>query len=65
MRRFCVVPGVVEQTIGEGNADFVGANMPRLQELIGLLQERCHELAQLQYRARVVRDRHESAAGER
>ena len=55
----------LEQAIDEGNADFIEANMPRLERLIGLLQDRSHELAQLQYRARVVRDRHEPAAEKR
>ena len=55
----------LEQAIEEGNADFVEANMLRLERLIGLLQDRCHELAQLQYRARVVRDQHEPPAQKR
>ena len=46
-------------------AEFIEANMPRLECLIGLLQDRAYELAQLQYRARVVRDRHEPAAEKR
>jgi len=40
-------------------------NMPRLERLIGLLQDHCHELAKLQYRAPVVRDRHEPPAEKR
>jgi len=55
----------LEQAIDEGNADFVEANMPRLERLIGLLQDHCHELAKLQYRAPVVRDRHEPPAEKR
>ena len=55
----------LEQAIDEGNADFIEANMPRQEEIIGLLQDRSHELAQMQYRARVVRDRHEPPAEKR
>ncbi len=43
----------------EGNADFVAANMGRLERLIGQLQDQAYELGELQYRARVVRDQHE------
>jgi len=55
----------LEQAIDEGNCHFIEANMPRLERLIGLLQDRCGELTQLQYRARVVRDRHEPPASKR
>lgn len=55
----------LEQAIDEGNADFIEANIPRLEEIIGLLQDRTYELTQLQYRARAVRDRHEPPAGKR
>lgn len=55
----------LEQAIEDGNARFVGANMPRLERLIGKLQDRAHEIAQMQYRARVVRERHEPPAAKR
>jgi len=38
--------------------------MPRLEEVIAELMEAQNELVQLQYRARVVRDRHEPAREE-
>lgn len=46
----------------EGNADFVAANMDRLETLIAQLQDRGYEIAELQGRARVVWDKHEGAA---
>jgi len=55
----------LEETIEEDNADFIEANMPRLEQLIGLLQDRCYELAQMQYRGHAVRDRHEPPAKKR
>ena len=55
----------MEQAIEAGDADFVEANMPRLESLIARYQDRIHELAQLQYRARLVRDRHEPPADKR
>ncbi len=48
-----------------GNADFIGANMAKLEALIAHLQKEAYELSQLQYRARVVRDQHEPSAAER
>lgn len=49
----------MERASLEGNADFVAANMARLEKLIGQLQDRAAEIVTLPYRARVVRDRHE------
>ena len=53
----------LEQAQDEGNLDFVTANLPRLEDLIARLQDRQAELAELQYRARCVRDKHEPPAG--
>lgn len=53
----------MERASEEGDADFASANMPRLETLIGQLQDRAYELAELQGRARAVRDRHEHGAG--
>ena len=55
----------LERAIEAGDAEHVEQNMPRLECLIGLLQQRTHELARLQYRARLVRDRHEPPAERR
>jgi hypothetical protein len=55
----------LEQAVEAGDADFIEANMPRLERLIGLLQERAHQLAQLQCRARLIRDAHEPPAAKR
>jgi len=55
----------LEQAIAEGNAAFVEANMVRLELLIAKLQARAHALAQMQYRARLVKGRHEPPAGKR
>ncbi len=51
----------LERASEAGDADFVAANMDRLETLIGQLQDRAAEIVSLQYRARVVRDRHEPA----
>lgn len=55
----------LEQGVEAGDADFIEANMPQLEKLIALYQDRIHELAQLQYRARLVRERHEPPASKR
>ena len=52
----------LERASAEGNADFVAANMERLETLIGQLQDRGYDLAGLQQRARLIRDRHERPA---
>ena len=52
----------LEQGIEDGEGDYIEANMPRLREGIRLYQERIAKLSQLQYRARVVQDRHEPSA---
>jgi len=55
----------LEEAQAEGDADHVERNMPRLEQMIGLYQDRAYEIAQLQYRARLVRDRHEPSAEKR
>ena len=55
----------LEAAAAEGDADFIEVNTPRLEKLIALLQERAHELARLQYRARLIRDSHEPRAAKR
>jgi len=55
----------LEQAQEEGWADFIEENMPRIERLIARLQERAHEIAQAQYRLRVIRDRHEPPASKR
>lgn len=55
----------MEEGIDEGNTDFLEANMERLEALSKKLKDRAYEIAQLQYRARVVRDRHEPPAENR
>ena len=55
----------MEQAIEDGSADYVAANMPKLETLIAKLQDRTSELAGLQYRARLIRDRHEPSAEQR
>lgn len=55
----------LEQSIEEGNADHVEANMDRLERLIAQYQDRIYELTSLQYRARLIRDRHEPSAEKR
>ena len=57
--RFIVV--AMERAGDEGNAVFVAANTERLETLIRQLQDRAYELADLQYRARIIRDQHERA----
>ena len=49
----------LERAQEQGDLDVVTARMPALERLIARLQEHAHELAQLQYRARVIRERHE------
>ena len=55
----------LEEAVIEGDADFIEANMPRLETLIARLQDRAAELALLQYRARSVREQHEPPADKR
>ena len=55
----------LEQPIEEGDADFVGANMPALENLIVRHQARAHGIPEMQHRARIVRDRHEPPAEKR
>ena len=55
----------LEQAIEEGDADFIEANLPALERLIARLQTRAHEIAEMQHRARVIRDRHEPPAEKR
>jgi len=55
----------LEQAQEEGRPDFIEENMPRIERLIARLQERAYEIAQAQYRLRVIRDRHEAPASKR
>lgn len=48
-----------------GDAETVERNMPRLEALIAQYMDRSYELAQLQYRARQIRERHEPSAEKR
>ena len=50
----------LEEAQADGDADFVEPNMPRLEQMIALYQERIFEIARLQQRAREIRDRHET-----
>ena len=52
----------MEKAQDEGNLDFVQANKPRLERLFARYMDRTHELAQLQYRARMIREHHEPSA---
>lgn len=52
----------LERASEAGNADYVAANLDRLERLIGQPQDRAAEIVTLQYRARVVRERHEPPA---
>ena len=49
----------LERAQADGNLDFVTASMPRLEHLIASYQDRIYSLAQLQYRAQMVRRLHE------
>ena len=51
-----------EKAQDEGNLDFVQVNMPGLERLIARHQDRAYELAQLQYRAQMIRRKHEPRA---
>lgn len=51
----------LEQAIERGEPDFVERNLPRLEQIIAELMDAQHRLADLQYRASPVRDRHERA----
>ncbi|MCY2927445.1 MAG: hypothetical protein NT031_18815 [Planctomycetota bacterium] len=53
------IAALEEHGVEAGDPDYVAANVPKLRRLIGDLQDRIYELSQLQYRARVVLDRHE------
>ncbi len=44
----------LEQSVSEGNVSHIKANEERIIALIEKLQDRCHELALLQQRARQV-----------
>ena len=52
----------MEQAQVEGHLDFVEANMPRLERLIAECMEWQVKIAELERRARIVRDRHEPGA---
>jgi len=51
----------LERAQEEGDLDTVSARMPAIERLIARLQERAYELAHLQYRARMIREKHEPA----
>jgi len=53
----------LEAASGRGEADFVAANMGRLEAVIAELMDWEYRLADLQYRARSVRERHEPSKG--
>lgn len=53
------IAALEERGIEQADPDYIAANVPRLRRLIAALQERVYELTQLQYRARVVLERHE------
>ena len=55
----------LEHAAEKGNTEFVEANLPALENLIARLQDRAHEVADMQYRARLIRDRHEPPAKKR
>lgn len=55
----------LEEAVERGDADLIERNMPRLEELIAKYQDRIYRLAQLQYRARLIRERHEPSAEKR
>ena len=52
----------LEAAQAEGDTDFVATHMPRLERLIACYMDRTRELAQLQYRARMIREHHEPSA---
>ncbi len=54
-----------EKASEAGDADFIEANMDRLEDLIARFQDRVYQLTKLQQRAREVRDRHEPSAKKR
>jgi len=55
----------LEQAQADGDTDFVAAHMPRLERLIVRYVDRTHALAQLQYRALMIRAHHEPSAEQR
>lgn len=55
----------LEAAFENGDADAIEHQMPRLERLILQYQNRIYELAQLQYRARLIRERHEPAGDRR
>ena len=52
----------LEEAVEAGDADFIEANMKRLEGLIAQYQDRIYELARLQQRAREIREQHEPPA---
>ena len=57
--------GQLEEAVAEGDANFIDANLPRLENLIALYQDRIFELANIQHRARLIRNQHERPAVDR
>jgi hypothetical protein len=54
-----------EKASEAGDADFIEANMDRLEDLIARFQDRVYQITKLQQRAREVRDQHEPSAKKR
>jgi len=55
----------LEEAQADCRPDFIEENIPRIERLIARLQERAYEIAQAQYRLRLIRDRHEPPARKR
>lgn len=47
----------LEQGQEENDVAYLSAHLPKLEKVIAELQEKPHTLADLQYRARLIRDR--------
>ena len=52
----------LEDAVAQDDADFIEANLPALERAIEQLQNKIHGLAELQYRARRIRDQHGPAS---
>ena len=60
--RFGPFVAKLEEAQAEGRPDLIAANMPRLARLIPECMEWQVKIAELEQRARIVRDRHEPRA---
>ena len=56
---------MLEPAATDGNAEIIGANLPRLRALVAQLQERATEIALLANRERLLIEQHEPTADER